>query len=220
MLGAKTEGVAGGMKCPTAAPLNEMNRKLQSGFSMIELMVVVAIALVLMAMGTPLYRQMVYGIRLRSAGSDLSALMQRARIQAARQNAINTIAYRAVNGAEEAYIDLNLNGQWDAGEPIINFSPSIIPAAGAPTGVGGQPTPYVLVGDTGNVVFNNGTTLGFSPRGLPCAYAGGVCATPAGGYFVYYLNDLRSGGNIGWAAVVVTRSGRTKTVTWSGAGWQ
>jgi prepilin-type N-terminal cleavage/methylation domain-containing protein len=197
-----------------------MNRKFQSGFSVLELLVVISIALVMAAISVPLYRQMMYSIRLRAAASDLSGLIQRARIQAARQNATYTIAYRAVNGAEESYIDLNLNGQWDAGEPVISFSPTIIPAAGAPTGTGGQPTPYVLVGDTGNTVFTNGTTLGFSPRGLPCAYAGGVCGTPAGGYFVYYLNDQLGGGGVGWGAVVVTRSGRTKTVTWSGATWQ
>jgi prepilin-type N-terminal cleavage/methylation domain-containing protein len=190
-----------------------------AGFSMVELLVVVAVALIVAATAIPIYRQFTYNIRLRAAGADLSGLIQRARIQAARQNATMTIAYRAVNGGEEAYIDANQNNQWDAGEAVIAFSPTITPAPAAPNGLGGQPTPYVLVGDTGNVVYSNGTTLGFSSRGLPCSYAGGACPTPAGGYFVYYLNDQRNG-VIGWGAVLVTRSGRTKTVTWSGAGWQ
>jgi hypothetical protein len=81
-------------------------------------------------------------------------------------------------------------------------------------------TAYVLVGDTAGTTYDNATTLGYSPRGLPCAYISGVCGTPAAGYFVYYLTSKRSGGSTGWAAVVVTRAGRSKVVTWSGTAWQ
>jgi hypothetical protein len=94
-------------------------------------------------------------------------------------------------------------------------------AAGAPTGGPGQPIPYVLVGDTAGVTYTNNTKLGYSPRGLPCAYVAPppTCATPAAGYFVYYVQDTNPTG-VNWAAVVVTRSGRTKVVTWNGANWQ
>lgn len=183
------------------------------GFSMIELLIVMVVCLVVTAMARPIFKQFSYNVRLRSAASDLAGLMQRARINAARQNAIYTIGYRAVAGGEQAYIDLNRNGAYDAGEPTITFSQTITPAAAAPG------TPYVLAGDTAGVVYTNNTTLGFSPRGLPCAYVGGACPTPAGGYFVYYLNDQRDVG-VGWAAVVVTRTGRTKALVWSGNSWQ
>lgn len=189
------------------------------GFSVIELIIVVSIALIIVAMAVPNFLTISYDLRLKSAASNLSGFLQEARIRAARQNAIYSIGYQAVNGAEEVYLDLNLNGQWDANEPLIVFGPTITPAAGAPNGSGGAPTPYVSVGDTAGTIYDNQTTLAYSPRGLPCAYANNVCNTPAAGYFVYYLNDHRPT-STGWAAVVVTRSGRSKVVTWNGASWQ
>jgi len=37
-------------------------------------------------------------------------------------------------------------------------------------------------------------------------------------YFVHYLTDTRVG-SAGWAAVVVTKAGRTKVVNWNGSQW-
>jgi prepilin-type N-terminal cleavage/methylation domain-containing protein len=194
-------------------------RRCRRGFSMLELMIVIGISLTVAAFAVPYFLTAYHNIQLKSAASDLSGFFQKARIQAARQNAVYSIGYQAVNGAEEAYLDLNVNGQWDANEPLIAFNPAIIPAPGAPNGVGGAPTPYVLVGDTAGVVYDNATTLAYSPRGLPCAYVAGACNTPAAGYFVYYLKDQRTN-PIRWGAVVVTRSGRTKPVIWNGVAWQ
>lgn len=188
------------------------------GFSLLELMIVVAISITVVAFAAPTFLRAFYNIRLKSAASNLSGLMQQARIQAARRNAVFTIKYRVNANTQQAYIDFNNNDQWNAGEPIISFNGSIVMAAGAPGG-GGAPPAYILVGDTAGVTFDNATTLGYSQRGLPCAYAGGVCATPAPGYFVYYIQDQRPG-NVGWGGVVVTRSGRTRPIIWNGAAWQ
>ncbi len=190
------------------------------GFSLLELVIVIAISLTIAAIAIPNFLTGYYNIRLKSAATDLSGFMQRARLQAARQNATYPIVYRSVTGADEAFIDLNNNGQWDSGEPLLAFSPTVTMATGAPTGTGGSPTPYVLVGDTAGTTYDNATQLAYSPRGLPCAYILNVCSTPAAGYFVYYLKTQRPGGEISWAGVVVTRAGRTKTVVWSGTSWQ
>jgi prepilin-type N-terminal cleavage/methylation domain-containing protein len=189
------------------------------GFSLLELMIVMAITITVVAMAMPSFMNAFYNIRLKSAASNLSGLMQRARLQAARQNATYTIGFNTAVSPQQAFIDLNNNGTRDAGETVITFSGSIaMNTSGVPTGAGAPPA-YVLVGDTAGTTFTNTTTLGYSPRGLPCAYAVGVCATPAPGYFVYYMQDQRSG-NSGWAGVVVTRSGRTKPIVWNGAAWQ
>jgi len=186
------------------------------GYSLLELMAVVVILMILMAIATPNFIKIYHDLRLKSACDDISGFMQRARLQAAKQNATYTIGYRSSGSVEQVYLDLNLNGQWDAGEPLLAFYSTLIPASTPPTGTGGTPTPYVLVGDTSGVVYNNSTTLGYSPRALPCAYTAGVCATPAGGYFVYYFED-----QLGplWGAVIVTRTGRTKTAVWNGTAW-
>lgn len=199
------------------------------GFSLLELMIVVAITMTVMAIAVPKFVTAYYTLRLKAACADLSGLMQKGRIQAARENAIFQIGYNPTSTGLTAFVDMNNDQTWNPGtvtvngvpqsEPGIYFAPTISMAAGAPGGGGGAPTPYVLVGDTAGVTYTNSTVLGWSARGLPCAYAGGVCATPAAGYFVYYVNDTRPTGT-GWAAVVVTRSGRTKVVVWNGAAWQ
>lgn len=193
--------------------------RVTGGFSLLELLIVVAIGMALLAIAVPNFLTAYYNIRLKSACGDLSGFMQRARIQAARSNATLTIVYQVASGVQEAYVDLNGNGALDAGEPVITFNRAVTAAPGAPNGAGGTPTPYVLVGDTAGVTYDNATTLAYSPRGLPCALVGGVCSTPAAGYFVYYLKDQRPNG-VGWGAVIVTRAGRTKTSIWNGVAWQ
>ena len=191
------------------------------GFSLLELLIVVAIVIIIAATAIPTFLTAYYNTRLKSAVSDISGFMQTARMRAARQNTVYTIQYRPTGATEEAYLDLNNDQLFENGEPELTFASSITPAAGAPTGAGGTPTPYVLVGDTAGVTYDNATILGYSPRGLPCAYvvASAICNTPAGGYFVYYFTDQRPT-NVGWGAVVVTRAGRTKTVVWNGTSWQ
>jgi prepilin-type N-terminal cleavage/methylation domain-containing protein len=197
------------------------------GFSLLELMIVVAITMTVMAIGIPKFLTAYYTIRLKAACADLSGLMQKGRIQAARENAIFSVNYR-ISTVQQAFVDMNNDGAWNnpkptingvqQSEPIISFGQSVTVPASAPSGSGAPPA-YVLVGDTAGVAYDNATLLGWSARGLPCAYVGGVCATPAAGYFVYYVQDQRPNGN-GWGAVVVTRTGRTKVVIWNGAAWQ
>jgi Tfp pilus assembly protein FimT len=182
-------------------------------------MIVMAITITVVAFAAPSFMNAYYNIRLKSAASNLSGLMQQARIQAARQNKTFTIGFNTATSPQQAFVDFNNNGAWDNGEPIVTFGQSIaMNTTGAPSGAGAPPA-YVLVGDTAGTTYTNTTTLGYSPRGLPCPYTAGACPTPAPGYFVYYLQDQR-GNSTGWAGVVVSRSGRTKSITWNGVAWQ
>ena len=189
------------------------------GFSLIELLVVVAVTLVVAGFAIPNILQMVYNVRLSYGASDLAGLMQRARILASTQNpaAPYQIKYVAVGGKQTAFVDLNGNGALDAGEPSVAFAGTVVPAAAAPA------FPYVSNSDTGNGSYDNTYTLAFTSRGLPCRYDSTTvppqCTTPAARYFVYYLTDTRPVGANGWAAVVVTISGRTRTLRWSGTVW-
>jgi len=202
---------------------NYLRRDRTGGFSLIELLIVVFVVMVIAAIAIPNVLSAVSNIRLRASAGDLAGLMQQARILAAKSNTTYSIRYTTLNGAQIAYIDLNGNGSFDAGEPMTQFSGTVVPASGAPSGGGGQPSgPYVLAGDPGTASYDNTNILGFTGRGLPCMYdtttTPATCSTPPAKYFVYYLTDARVGG-AGWAAVVVTKGGRTKIVTWNGGAW-
>ncbi len=194
------------------------------GFSLIELLIVVFVVLVIGAMVIPNVLLAVTNIKLRASAGDLSGLIQQARTLAAKNNAPFVVLYGTRNGAQIAYVRDVRNGLggYATPEPLVEFSGTTVPAAGAPSGGGGQPTPYVLAGDTGTGSYDNTSTLGYTGRGLPCKYdtttTPATCSTPAALYFVYYLTDTRPG-QPGWAAVVVTKSGRCKIVTWNGATW-
>jgi type II secretory pathway pseudopilin PulG len=191
------------------------------GFSVLEVVIVCAVALFLAAIATPQFLKISYDIRLKSAATNVSALMQEARILAAKNNKIYTISFPTGGGGQACIYDVTAGTPACVSNQItVTFNPSITPASGAPRGSGGQPTAYSLVGDTGSVTpYDNATTLGYSARGLPCAYASSTCSTPAASYFVYYFNDARPDGSTGWAAVLVTRTGRTKSLTWNGSSW-
>jgi prepilin-type N-terminal cleavage/methylation domain-containing protein len=204
------------------------------GFSLVELMIVLFVALVVAALAVPNVLLAVANIRLRSSAGDLAGLMQQARMMAAKNNPqippVYAIRYGTFNGKQRAYIDLNGDGAWTSGvtvngvtmdEPFIEFAGTVVPAAGAPNGSSPQPTPYVLIGDTGTGSFDNTHTMAYTPRGFPCDYTNPpTCTTPAATYFVYYLTDSRAGGGQGWAGVVVTKAGRTKVVDWNGSQWK
>jgi type II secretory pathway pseudopilin PulG len=201
----------------------ENNRRLRTGgFSLIELLIVVFVVMVILAIAIPNVMLAVSNIRLRASAADLAGLMQQARILAAKNNTNYAVLFGTRNGAQIAYVDLNGNGAFDTGEPMTEFSGTTVPASGTPSGSGGQPSAYVLVGDTGTGSYDNTNTLGYTGRGLPCNYdtttTPATCNTPPAKYFVYYLSDVRVG-RAGWAAVVVTKGGRTKVVTWNGTSW-
>jgi hypothetical protein len=125
-----------------------------------------------------------------------------------------------MNGSlQQAYIDLNNNGALDANEPFIDLPNYVTGASGAPNGTTGQPTAYILVGDTSSgTPYDNSNVIAYSPRGLPCEYsAPPTCTTPAPTYFVFYFKSSRSGM---WAAVLVTKSGRSKVLMWNGGTWK
>ena len=204
------------------------------GFSLIEVLIVVFVVMVVAAIAVPNVLSAVANIRLRASAGDLAGLMQQARIMAAKNNPqtppVYAIQYAVLGGKRIAYIDLNGDGSWSSSvtvngvtlsEPLIELSGTAVLAAGAPSGSGGQPGPYVLAGDTviGGASFDNTKTIAFTPRGFPCDYTNPpTCNTPAATYFVHYLTDTRVG-PAGWAGVVVTKAGRTKVVNWNGSQW-
>ena len=182
----------------------------QNGFSLMELMIALVIALVVAGIAVPNLATVLANVRLRGSASDLSGLLQRARLAAVQNNTTYTVRFMSGQTAG-AYADLNNNSSFDAGEPMIQFGGTTkqVAAGGAPSALDGGGGPLGWTATTGNVSFN--------PRGLPCDVTRTPCGTNVG--YVFYLSDTRAGGQGGWAAVSVTAAGRVKVWTWSGTAW-
>lgn len=69
-----------------------MAARRRQGFTLIELMATVAIAAILMSVGTPYFREFILGHRIRAAAEDLMSTLFYARSEAIKRNADITIA--------------------------------------------------------------------------------------------------------------------------------
>lgn len=206
-------------------------RNRQSGFSLVELLVVIAIIMVVAAIATPSVINGINGIRLRSAASEVAGIMQQCRQVAVRNNRYYTVKPAVVTGARAAYVDLNYNDTFDGGapapEPMVQFPQSVsMVTAGAPN----TANLFASAFNAGFVPQAATIQPSFNSRGLPCVGAANpppansLCnIRDAGGNtvgFVYYMSQVRPFGAVGWAAVTVTPAGRIRVWTYSGSTWQ
>ncbi|QQX84805.1 GspH/FimT family pseudopilin [Cupriavidus necator] len=128
------------------------------GFTLIELMATVAIAAILMSVGTPYFREFVLGSRIRAAADDLMSTLVYARSEAIKRNADVTVAPEAggwkngwtvtagaaVLSRHEAMSELTVSGP--AGGLSYN-SNGRLAALAAPFGIsvsGSTATPYCV----------------------------------------------------------------------------
>ena len=213
-----------------------MRHKRQSGTTLVELIVVVAVSLVLMAVMTPYLAAAVASFRVRSAADELAGLLQQARLAAVRDNKFysvidnNALAVNVRGGC----VDMNWNGLCTSDEPTIEMAGEVqIATAGAPnttviTCGAAVPCP---AGYTGLSFTPQAMDIrpSFTARGLPCVNnpanvepiwnLGGQCnVIDAGGNPVGFLITLRYTGALGtsYSAVAVTPAGRVTVWSYSG----
>ena len=190
-------------------------------------MIVIAIVMIVAAIAIPNGIRAWYNMELRATASEVSDLLQRARIMAAKNNAYYTVCYQMNGTVQQVYLtQVTLNATssnrctYTQGQSVeIDLARQISAASAAPSG--SNPSAYALVTDTtSGTPYDNASTIAFSPRGLPCNFdtstTPATCSTPASTYFVYYFQASSSNG---WAAVLVTKAGRSKAFTWNGTSW-
>lgn len=199
-------------------------RRGTKGFSTIELVVVVMIILIVAAFTVPNAMRAWYNMELRGTADEVGSLMQQARIMAARTNSYYTICYRTSGNVQTVYLtQVTLSSTtactFASSATQIALARQITASSGAPSG--SNPSAFVYSADAGSgTPCDNTCTLAFSPRGLPCKFdttsTPATCSTPASAYFVYYFQAVSSNG---YAAILVTKAGRTRTYTWNGSSW-
>ena len=203
---------------PTALNMMEYKtfRNNDQGFTLIEMMIVVGVMMILAAVVTPGLMNTITDINTRYSAVNISGLLQQARITAVRRNTFYSIQPVALPSGQTGYfVDINKNATYAAGDPMVSLGGRTTAQAGTGSGA---PNESGFVAGLG-FGLNTGAVPGtFSARGLPCAPAGNVCTPTPGQGFVYFLSRPGVLGNISWASVVVTPSGRVQVWTCDGAG--
>ena len=204
---------------PIRNPEKAQSRELspQRGFSLLELVMVVAIAMILLATALPQLATSLTYTKWRGEMSDLSGVFQTCRSQAIKNNAAQQLDFTTNDGKTVAYIDVpgstdpSLSGktqvwmfsQFSKVDPPTGENPSPLNKA---TMWGGSDTS--LPDTTHNICFN--------ARGIPCICPetpAGYCTSITNGYAFYFNQDQQ------WAAVGVSPAGRIKTFFWDGGAW-
>lgn len=192
-----------------------------SGFSMIELAVVLAVTMIISAMAIPQVMNMMTLFKLRNSCTQFVGIVQQARSRSVQDNKYYSVYFNtSATGMTEAFV--NVNGSTiDPLDPITSWSPEVKaqPLANAPGTSGLQASFLPTAG--GYLLYDANlpaTPITFSPMGIPCNLAGGsVCANPgtAVAYWAFF-QDTRSQQ---WEAVTVTPAGKVQKWMYSGTTW-
>lgn len=193
-----------------AFPLVQPGKK-HAGFSLVELLVVVAIILVVAAFAVPNIMTTMDAYRLRGALTNIVGITQRSRVQAVRLN--NTERLHVILSGNTVVLYYK---PANSGNPGLQTTDPQLPLAmefsipGLPAG------PPQLTGVTmwgSNVPFKTNSDPYFNSRGLPWD----PVARVATGY-VYYFKYKR-GNRVRWAALSISPAGRIQNWFWSGTTW-
>jgi prepilin-type N-terminal cleavage/methylation domain-containing protein len=188
-------------------------KKSARGFSLIELVIVVAIILLIAAMAIPQIQKVQTRYKLDTSGHAVAGLLQQARLQAVRSNQPayaqfdpGTPNLMYVNNDKTAYVAGN-------GESVVATNGSVtLQTANVNNLDLGQLNAYLGTGTGSIKVEPPGTPVGFNARGLPCVGPLGnpsVCQQADGGQIPAFLL-LMTTGQGDWEAVTVTAAGKTK----------
>jgi prepilin-type N-terminal cleavage/methylation domain-containing protein len=185
------------------------NRR-SAGFSLLELMVVVAVIMIMAAISAPPIMAAIAHTKLRGASGNLSGLIQSSRMQAVRRNKTVTVHFITVAGIPFAVMKEVDDASTNLGptDPQVQLGSSAFQVA--------VPTDADLLSDAilSYTPLGLPDSISFNPRGLPCKYDTGVCTTAG---FVYYVTDTSR--QNAWTAVSISPGGRVKQWFWDGTVW-
>jgi prepilin-type N-terminal cleavage/methylation domain-containing protein len=200
----------------------------ERGFTLLELVVVLAVSLVVGAMAIPNFVTAVRSAHLKGAVSDYAGVLQSARIKAVDDDRYYSV-YVLGGAAQVAFVDIypqqatGASGsggtQTDPKDPMVQISSEVAqrPVGAAPQTANLQ---ALFLPANATVVLGDGSVaasaITFGPRGLPCSATALTCKThiPAGD--IAYWTFFQDVSSTNWGAVTVTPAGRVQRWLFTG----
>lgn len=225
------EMISNSNKSGASMSIKSSPRARQHGFTMVELVVVVAIMLIVAAVAVPQVLSYMHMARLRGSANDYASLLQVERIRSVQDERF----YSSYVLGQQAFVDVypqsNTGASGSGGATIDNRDPQIsISSEVAPLAATSAPDTQ----DLKNQFLPSGSTLAvkdgslggtsavtFGPRGLPCksqTTTGGTVCDSAGGataFWVFFQDNVSQA----WEGVTVNPAGRIQKWQHGGTGW-
>jgi len=208
----------------------------QRGFSLLELLICLAVMMVVTVAAFPTINKNLQIIRLQSSAQDVATLAERARILSVKNNTTYSIVFTTVNNVQVACIDTNYDGTCGLTEPAVAMAKyvSLVTDGSGPSPnqitcgpVGSMACP---AGFTGLNYVQQGPTafVSYNDRGLPCVGPvptnepiGTRCDEVVNGNPIGFLYKFVYVGanNPTYAAITITHTGLVSEWLYNGASW-
>ncbi len=188
-----------------------------TGFSMVELMVVVGIIITLTAISVPTVSKLLTSARLRGGMGDLSGLFQNARNLAVRQNTITRVRFQSSNNRWVAFVDNGANPTGLTQSTPQVWLPPQFSKVSPPSGSTPSALDNATCGASSSSTLDTTDDTYFNQLGIPCQYSSGTCSTATP--FASYFNYAETASRTSWAALCVSPAGRIKAWYWTGNSW-
>ena len=194
--------------------LTSKTQKKTQGFTLLEVMIVLAVTLIIGSLAVPKMMATFNDIRLRYVATNISGLLQSARIQAVRRNTFFAIQPGVQAGGPIYYIDKPGAG-YAPGDFMVAIDPTVVVTQGPITAA---PNAGAFIAGLNFAVDPAADPPSFSARGLPCIGTPAACPQVPGQGFVMFMSRAVGSGNTPWVAVVVNPSGHIQIWSSDGAG--
>jgi prepilin-type N-terminal cleavage/methylation domain-containing protein len=210
----KTECIVSCLSMSAKYSEGEMpSHRTRRGFSLIELLVVMAVMLIIAAIATPITLNTMDAYKLRGSMAGVSGLAQRCRLLALQKNTTSHLYFTTSSGTVTMYCKLNSDTSGlQTSDPQLSLDTKF--------SIGSTPTTALTAttmwGSSGSTFSANSDPY-FNSRGLPCSApsAGAACSTINGYvyYFKYSTHTTR------WAAMSISPAARMQNWFWNASSW-